>query len=59
MEQSTNSATFPVTTDKWPTLSQLYQILFHSDYQEAHDAGADVSACARCFRVEEKGVLIP
>jgi DNA polymerase III epsilon subunit-like protein len=34
---------------KWPTLSQLHQVLFDSGFEEAHDAGADVSACARCF----------
>ena len=34
---------------KWPKLSQLHQKLFGSDFEEAHDAGADVAACARCF----------
>jgi DNA polymerase III epsilon subunit-like protein len=34
---------------KWPTLSQLYWALFSSRYEEAHDAGADVAACAKCF----------
>jgi DNA polymerase III subunit epsilon len=34
---------------KWPTLSQLHQELFKCGYEEAHDAGADVAACAKCF----------
>jgi DNA polymerase III epsilon subunit-like protein len=34
---------------KWPTLSQLHWELFRSGYEEAHDAGADVTACAKCF----------
>jgi DNA polymerase-3 subunit epsilon len=34
---------------KWPTLSQLHRELFKSGYEEAHDAGADVAACAKCF----------
>jgi DNA polymerase III epsilon subunit-like protein len=34
---------------KWPTLSQLHYELFKSGYEEAHDAGADVAACAKCF----------
>jgi DNA polymerase-3 subunit epsilon len=34
---------------KWPTLSQLHRELFRSGYEEAHDAGADVAACAKCF----------
>jgi DNA polymerase-3 subunit epsilon len=34
---------------KWPTLSQLHWELFKSKHEDAHDAGADVAACARCF----------
>jgi DNA polymerase III epsilon subunit-like protein len=34
---------------KWPTLSQLHRELFKKGYEEAHDAGADVAACAKCF----------
>ena len=34
---------------KWPKLSQLHWKLFGSDFNEAHDAEADVAACARCF----------
>ena len=43
---------------KWPKLSQLHQKLFGSDFDEAHDAGADVAACARCFfALKGRGVI--
>jgi len=43
---------------KWPKLSQLHQKLFGSDFEEAHDAGADVAACARCFfALKDRGVI--
>jgi DNA polymerase III epsilon subunit-like protein len=35
---------------KWPTLSELHKHLYNGeDFTGAHDAGADVTACARCF----------
>jgi DNA polymerase-3 subunit epsilon len=34
---------------KWPSLSELHWKLFGGRYDEAHDAGADVAACAKCF----------
>lgn len=34
---------------KWPKLSELHQILFNEDFDNAHDALADVIACARCY----------
>jgi DNA polymerase III epsilon subunit-like protein len=50
MENSTNFCQIPGQYGyKWPTLSQLHRKLFGSDVEEAHDAGADVAACARCF----------
>ena len=43
---------------KWPKLSQLHQKLFGCDFEEAHDAGADVAACARCFfALKDRGVI--
>ncbi|MDM7995268.1 MAG: 3'-5' exonuclease [Acidobacteriota bacterium] len=43
---------------KWPTLSQLHQELFQTGYEEAHDAGADVAACAKCFfELKQRGVI--
>ncbi len=34
---------------KWPKLSELHIKLFDTDFDGAHDALVDVSACARCF----------
>ncbi len=34
---------------KWPTLSELHQKLFNEDFEEAHNASADVVATARSF----------
>lgn len=34
---------------KWPTLAELYTRLFNEDFEEAHNAAADVAATARCF----------
>ena len=34
---------------KWPNLSELHVKLFGENFQEAHNASADVQATARCF----------
>ena len=34
---------------KLPTLTELYEFLFESDFDQAHNATADVVATARCF----------
>ncbi|WP_067052044.1 3'-5' exonuclease [Methanofollis ethanolicus] len=34
---------------KWPTLSELHQVLFGRPYDGAHRAREDARACARCF----------
>jgi DNA polymerase-3 subunit epsilon len=34
---------------KWPKLSELYQKLFGVDFEEAHNAAADIQATAKCF----------
>lgn len=34
---------------KWPKLSELHQKLFNQNFDEAHNATADVVATARCF----------
>lgn len=34
---------------KWPTLTELHQKLFQTNFNEAHNASADVEATARCF----------
>jgi DNA polymerase III epsilon subunit-like protein len=43
---------------KWPKLSELHMKLFNEDFENAHDALADVKACARCFfALKEKGII--
>lgn len=53
MMKSTNYAKIPALNGrkgyKWPTLTELHNKLFGSDFTGAHDAGADVDACAKCF----------
>jgi DNA polymerase III epsilon subunit-like protein len=34
---------------KWPKLSELYFKLFQSNFEEAHNAAADIKATAKCF----------
>lgn len=34
---------------KWPKLVELHEHLLGTDFEGAHDAMADVMACARCF----------
>lgn len=52
----------PSTTStgyKWPRLSELHFKLFGEDFQDAHDAMVDTSACAKCFfELKNKGVII-
>ncbi len=43
---------------KWPTLEELYQVVHGTGFSGAHDAGADVAACAACFfGLVERGVI--
>lgn len=34
---------------KWPKLAELHWRLFGEELEEAHDAGVDLAACAKCF----------
>ena len=34
---------------KWPTLTELHQKLFNTNFEEAHNAAGDVVATTRCF----------
>lgn len=34
---------------KWPSLAELHMFLFEEPFENAHDAGADVMACMRCY----------
>lgn len=54
MEDGTNLCKLPNRTGrpgkyKWPSLAELHLKLFGCGFDGAHDAGADVKACAKCF----------
>ncbi len=43
---------------KWPRLEELHLKLFNKNFDNAHDALADVKACARCFfELKDKNVI--
>jgi len=43
---------------KWPRLSELHIKLFGEDFDDAHDAAADIGATEKCFwALKEKGVI--
>lgn len=43
---------------KWPTLDQLHNRLFRISVENAHRAGNDVAACARCFfELKRRGIV--
>jgi DNA polymerase III epsilon subunit-like protein len=43
---------------KWPKLQELHQALFSVEFDAAHDAVADVRACAKCFfELKRRGVI--
>ena len=51
MKSSTHVCRIPSNRGgyKWPTLGELHSHLFGRAHDGAHDAAADVSACAKCF----------
>jgi len=52
MQESTNYCKmkpFRYGTYKWPSLVELHEKLFDEGFDGAHDALADVKACARSF----------
>lgn len=43
---------------KWPKLSELHSILFHSNFAEAHNASVDIQATAKCFwELRKRGIV--
>jgi len=43
---------------KWPKLQELHTILFGENFEEAHDAMADIEATMKCYwELIEKGVI--
>ena len=50
MKNSTNYCRIPGPYGyKWPKLSELHIKLFDEDFEDAHDAAADINATAKCF----------
>lgn len=50
MQSATNYCALPgMYGYKWPKLSELHRKLFQKDFEEAHNAAADISATVRCF----------
>lgn len=50
MQKSTNYCKLPGKRGyKWPTLTELHNVLFERDFEGAHDAIGDVVACKNCF----------
>ena len=44
--------------NKWPKLSELYKILFGTEFDDMHNAANDVQATAKCFwELKRKGVI--
>ncbi len=43
---------------KWPSLSELHEVLFGEDFEDAHDALVDVRACAKSFFELKKRMVI-
>lgn len=43
---------------KWPKLSELHRKLFGEDFDEAHDASADINATEKCFwEMRRRGLI--
>jgi len=60
-EMSTDFCAIPSTKGynryKWPKLSELYVKLFGSDFEDSHNARADVEATAKCFwEMKRRGI---
>jgi len=51
MQASTNYCALPSSSSgyKWPKLSELHIKLFGRDFDDAHDASADINATEKCF----------
>ncbi len=61
MQESTGYCKMPpfrYGTYKWPTLLELHKKLFNEEFDGAHDALADVKACAKSFFELKKRSLI-
>lgn len=61
MRATTNYCAIPSPTGrgyKWPKLVELHRAVFQEDFDDAHDALADVRATARCYwALRRQGVI--
>jgi DNA polymerase-3 subunit epsilon len=60
MRSSTDFCKIPTfySKYKWPNLRELHTKLFDHDFEDAHNALADVNACAKCFfELKKQGVI--
>lgn len=44
-----HASTYEFTEYKWPSLQELHCALFGANFEDAHDALADVLACRKCY----------
>lgn len=43
---------------KWPKLTELHFTLFNNEFEEAHNAAVDITACAKCFwELKRRGII--
>jgi DNA polymerase III epsilon subunit-like protein len=58
MKTTANVCKIPGRTGlKWPNLTELHKTLFNKGFSNAHDALADVKACADCFfELQKRGM---
>ena len=59
MEKSTQYCKLPGPYGyKWPTLSELHNILFGKDFEDAHNAAGDINATENCFwKLRDLGLI--
>ena len=59
MEKSTQYCKLPGRYGyKWPSLSELHNILFEKDFEDAHNAAGDINATESCFwKLRELGII--
>jgi DNA polymerase-3 subunit epsilon len=59
MKASTNFCKIPGPYGyKWPTLSELHFSLFHTEFEDTHNAIVDVEVCAKCFfQLKKVGII--
>ncbi len=60
MHASTNYCGLPGPYGyKWPKLSELHVTLFGEEFDEAHDAAADINATEKCFwKLRKMGLIL-